>query len=65
LDSQIMSHEAAVNYLATLVPTMYQFMSEDKNVQSEKERIITGQEFIQRVRDGLAATETEKKALNK
>ncbi len=65
LDSQIMSHEAAVNYLATLVPTMYQFMSEDKNVQSEKERIITGQEFIQRVRDGLAVTETEKRALNK
>lgn len=65
LDSQIISQEAAVNFLATLVPTMYQFLNEDKDVLSEKERILTGQGFMQRVRDGLATTEAEKKALTK
>lgn len=63
LDSMIISQDAAVDFLATLVPTMHQFLSEDKNILSEKERILQAQALIQRAQAGLTGSAAEKAAL--
>jgi len=44
---------------------MHKFLSEDKDVIAEKERILIGQALIERLQAGLAGTEVEKEVLNK
>lgn len=65
LDHLIISQEAATDTLATIVPAMHSFLSDDKDVIAEKERILTGKVITDRVNDGFASDLIEKAALKK
>lgn len=64
LDHEIVSHQAATEYLATLIPFMHDYTSTNKDEVSEKQRITEGQAFTDRLNAGQAADVIEKGALN-
>lgn len=48
----ILSHEAAVSYLQEFIPTMADYVVEGRNVEGERDRIVTGLTLLERMKAG-------------
>jgi hypothetical protein len=65
VEGQIVSQEAATDFLADLIPTLHRFISADKDIASEKDRIIAGLLLMQQTKNGTIADVLQKEMLAK
>jgi len=56
----LISHEAAVQYLATFVDTMNDYLTDDPELPGERERIIKSKLLLDRLNDGTEGAPEEK-----